>query len=869
MASTVDIKLTLDQSEFINAMKKADKVVENFSDDAQQELKEVGDGFTVARGAAAAFIGAFAVDAVQAGLKAMASTIGDVVTAAAEIETMTTQFTTLTGSVESAEGHIKDLVEFSKSTPFQLEGLANASKLLQSFGFDSQSVIPILTNLGDIAAVSGNDISDLAVIFGQVSAAGKLTGERLLQLQERGIPVLRALAENFGTTEAAVREMVTEGQVSFEEFQKSMQGLTKEGAQFFNGMATLSETFSGKLSTLGDNFAALAATAGESLLPIAKNLIDIALKVLPAVTAATGDFMLTALPGFQVLSDLITVFTADVNDASKGMTSASDIGTTFSDVMLSLGKGVVILKTGFTGLFEIIRAGTAAAVWPLVASLRTLAVAADAVPGIDLSKQIQSLDKDMAALSKEVTGVSDRLVKLGTRSAIQIQFLEAQNNKTKELIKAQQNLKNINKELTELEDKGISSKDKTVQALINQKKGLQDLINFQQDSIKTTALETIEIEKSTTIRTNAYQKTQKARVEATKQANESIKTSMDEFRAKEVAQQAVDKENAIIQADEKVEAVRVTEEAITEVIRKEEENRQSLRQNTVAASKRLLQDSLQAVSQSASLEIQQERDKFNSKKEFLNKDLQETRNKLNEEAKLQKENTLKQLRNIDDELVALKQSLSTATEAEKTSIQKRIVARNALKILIKRHEEDKLSSIKDRLVGAEKATERQISSEKRAREGAAASAFRTQKRAQKGQAIMAGALALVRVFSDLGPVGGAIAAPGIAAVTGAQIAAINNQRAPRFQDGGIVPGSSFTGDRVNARLNSGEMVLNRGQQQNLFNQINSGNISSGTGNLEKRIAGLEKAIMAQPIVVEVDGTEIARATRDAEQAGFN
>jgi hypothetical protein len=42
-----------------------------------------------------------------------------------------------------------------------------------------------------------------------------------------------------------------------------------------------------------------------------------------------------------------------------------------------------------------------------------------------------------------------------------------------------------------------------------------------------------------------------------------------------------------------------------------------------------------------------------------------------------------------------------------------------------------------------------------------------------------------------------------------------------------VPGSSFTGDKVLARLNSGEMVLNRGQQNRLFNMLNSG--ASGNG----------------------------------------
>lgn len=59
---------------------------------------------------------------------------------------------------------------------------------------------------------------------------------------------------------------------------------------------------------------------------------------------------------------------------------------------------------------------------------------------------------------------------------------------------------------------------------------------------------------------------------------------------------------------------------------------------------------------------------------------------------------------------------------------------------------------------------------------------------------------------------------------------------PKFATGGIVDGSSFYGDKVLARVNSGEMILNRSQQRNLFNLINGG----GTSNTVKfRIEGKE------------------------------
>ena len=47
-----------------------------------------------------------------------------------------------------------------------------------------------------------------------------------------------------------------------------------------------------------------------------------------------------------------------------------------------------------------------------------------------------------------------------------------------------------------------------------------------------------------------------------------------------------------------------------------------------------------------------------------------------------------------------------------------------------------------------------------------------------------------------------------------------------FAEGGIVKGSTTMGDKVLARLNSGEMVLNNRQQTRLFKMINTEQINN-------------------------------------------
>lgn len=56
-----------------------------------------------------------------------------------------------------------------------------------------------------------------------------------------------------------------------------------------------------------------------------------------------------------------------------------------------------------------------------------------------------------------------------------------------------------------------------------------------------------------------------------------------------------------------------------------------------------------------------------------------------------------------------------------------------------------------------------------------------------------------------------------AAAVASVIAAMTS--VPKFAGGGIVPGSSFYGDHVPALVNSGEMILNRSQQSNLFSML--------------------------------------------------
>lgn len=86
-----------------------------------------------------------------------------------------------------------------------------------------------------------------------------------------------------------------------------------------------------------------------------------------------------------------------------------------------------------------------------------------------------------------------------------------------------------------------------------------------------------------------------------------------------------------------------------------------------------------------------------------------------------------------------------------------------------------------------------------------------------------GSTAAGKAVAGIPFVGPILAAAAIAAVLGTMIAAISSSKsAGKFSDGGIIGGSSFSGDNLTASVNSGELILNRAQQNTIASQLQGG-----------------------------------------------
>lgn len=293
----IDLKLE------VEGLKQAFDKIEN---QAQQGGRKSGEKFSSGFSSSlSSFAGNLGAIAVAKSISAITSSVSGAVQAVSQLEVYETQFKVLLGSAAAAQKQIKELTDFAANTPFQLGDLATASSQLIAFGIEQDQIKTKLQEIGDVAAGSGSDIRELSTIFGQVSVAGKLTGERLNQLQEKAVPIGPAIARTLGVAESAVRDLVSQGKVSFNAFERAFSSLSSDGGMFNKGAENLSKTLTGLTSTFKDNVFALNAEIGNAFGPILKEIVKQSITAVQNLTKIVRENSVSIAEGFLSVAEAI------------------------------------------------------------------------------------------------------------------------------------------------------------------------------------------------------------------------------------------------------------------------------------------------------------------------------------------------------------------------------------------------------------------------------------------------------------------------------------------------------------------------------------------------------------------------------------
>ncbi|MCI1951794.1 MAG: tape measure protein [Clostridiales bacterium] len=282
--------------------------------------------------------------------------LGTIVKYNAQMEQYQTSFTTMLGSASKAQSMIANLKDFADKTPFEMSDLSKGAQTLLAFGTSANDIMPDLKMLGDISQGDKAKFDGLTLAFAQISSAGKLSGQDLLQCINVGFNPLNEISKKTGESMADLRKRMESGGISAQEVAEAFKSATSEGGQFYGAMEAQSKTFNGQLSTLKDNAMTflgdvsqgMQSTLKDDLLPTASGWVSqlsAAFKrggtteLMPAI----GDVLAQAIAkaaGFapQFLQTGTMVLVSFI----KGLTSNSD---TITASAISIGQSIVSALT--------------------------------------------------------------------------------------------------------------------------------------------------------------------------------------------------------------------------------------------------------------------------------------------------------------------------------------------------------------------------------------------------------------------------------------------------------------------------------------------------------------------------------------------
>lgn len=196
------------------------------------------------------------------------------ITAATKFEQLNIAFTAFIKYVGDAKVLLQELQKYAIQTPFTTEEVQQSAKVLLAYGMQATQIIPTLNVLGDIAAGTGADLQQMALVFGQIKAAGRLMGQDLLQLVNAGFNPLQEISKRTGVSMAQLRKELEQGKISFERIQESFMYATSVGGQFYKLNEEYSKSLGGRLSTLADNFGLIKRKIGQEMVPAVKSATE-------------------------------------------------------------------------------------------------------------------------------------------------------------------------------------------------------------------------------------------------------------------------------------------------------------------------------------------------------------------------------------------------------------------------------------------------------------------------------------------------------------------------------------------------------------------------------------------------------------------
>ena len=235
---TLIAKITVDDKGFTAGMDAATRRTQRFTSDVQTQGGVVDRVFhSLGRSAKASLqVAATAAAATTVGVAALGkNTLSTGLAYNAMQQNANAALKTMLGSQKAVNEQMEKLGKLAQNSPFSKATFISAQQQLIAFGVEVEKVIPLLDAMQNAVAASGGgsqQLADLAFVIAQIKAAGKITGQDLIQLGQRGINAAEIIGKAFGKSSAEVKTMISKNQIDADQ---AIDALTKGMMEKFGG----------------------------------------------------------------------------------------------------------------------------------------------------------------------------------------------------------------------------------------------------------------------------------------------------------------------------------------------------------------------------------------------------------------------------------------------------------------------------------------------------------------------------------------------------------------------------------------------------------------------------------------------------------
>lgn len=202
--------------------------------------------------------------------------ISNMISVRQSIEQSEAALTSFLGSKEKADQMMESFKQMAATTPIDLETLSSSTQTMLGFGVSAETAGKMMHVLGDISGGNTQKFQSLSLAFSQMSSAGRLMGQDLLQMINAGFNPLTEMSRQTGKSMAELKEEMSKGAISSQQVTEAFISATEEGGRFHGMLKAQSQGLAGSFAKLKGAMNGMYNELGKESEGVIKGAVDLA-----------------------------------------------------------------------------------------------------------------------------------------------------------------------------------------------------------------------------------------------------------------------------------------------------------------------------------------------------------------------------------------------------------------------------------------------------------------------------------------------------------------------------------------------------------------------------------------------------------------